>query len=140
LCKAPVTTTFIYWSYIPYVYTKMKDIYDTTIICNKCNKKTEKGTIQKEGFSLRCWKCPQCGEVWVHPGDMKEYENFQKVKQKQFQVKLRMVGNSYTVSIPREIVDFGEIKKDEIVKVSMDQPEKVILFFSKTTRRIIKKE
>jgi len=117
----------------------MKELSDAIIICKKCNKKTEKGILHKDGFELRCWKCPECGETWAHPGDMKEYKEFQKIKHKDFQVKLRLVGNSYTVSIPREIVDFGEIKKDEIVKVSMDQPEKVVLFFSRTTRRFIKK-
>lgn len=117
----------------------MKDLSDTIIICKKCNKKTEKGIVNKEGFQLRCWKCPECGEIWAHPGDLKEYENFQKMKQKEFQVKLRMVGNSYTVSIPREIIEYGHITRDEVVKVCMDQPEKVTLFFSRTTKKFIKR-
>lgn len=118
----------------------MKELSDAIVICKKCNKKTNKGILHKEGFELRCWKCPECGETWVHPGDMKDYEEFQKMKHKEFQVKLRMVGNSYTVSIPREIVEFGEIKRDEIVKVSMDQPEKVTLFFSSVTKKFIKRK
>jgi len=117
----------------------MKDLFDTIIICKKCNKRTKKGTVMKEGFQLRGWKCPSCGETWVHPGDLKEYEEFRKIKNKKFQVKLRMVGNSYTVSIPREIVEFGEIKKDKVVSVSLDQPEKVTLVFSKLTKRFIKR-
>ena len=38
--------------------------------------------------------------------DKKEYEGFVRLKQKEYNVKMRMVGNSYAVSIPREIVDF----------------------------------
>ena len=99
----------------------------------------EKGFVIKNGFKLRSWKCPGCGETWIHPADLKEYEDFQKIKQKEFQVKLRMVGNSYTVSIPREIVEFGEIKSDKTVRVCLEQPEKVTLFFSKVTKRFIKR-
>jgi len=118
----------------------MKDLFETIIVCKKCNKRTEKVTVNKDGFHLRGWKCPSCEEVWIHPADLKEYEDFQKIKHKEFQVKLRMVGNSYTVSIPREIVEFGEIKRDKIVKVSLDQPEKVTLFFSRVTKKFIKRK
>lgn len=118
----------------------MKDLFDTIIICKKCNKRTEKGILHKDGFKLRCWKCPSCEEVWIHPGDLKEYKDFQELKHKKFQVKLRLVGNSYTVSIPREIVEFGEIKRDKIVRVSLDQPEKVTLFFSRVTKKFIKRK
>lgn len=118
----------------------MKDLFETIIICKKCNKKTEKVVVNKDGFKLRGWKCPNCNEILIHPADLKEYEDFQKIKQKEFQVKLRMVGNSYTVSIPREIVEFGEIKRDKVVKVSLDQPEKVTLFFSRVTKKFIKRK
>lgn len=117
----------------------MKDLFDTIIICKDCNKRTEKSYVIKNGFKLRSWKCPSCGETWLHPADLKEYEAFQKMKQKEFQVKLRMVGNSYTVSIPKEIVEYGEINRDEIVKVSLDQPQKVTLFFSRVTKKFIKR-
>ena len=118
----------------------MKDLFETIIICKKCNKKTEKVTVNKDGFHLRGWKCPSCGEIWIHPADLKEYEDFKKIKDKEFEVKLRMVGNSYTVSIPREIVEFGEIKRDKVVRVSLDQPEKVTLFFSRVTKKFIKRK
>ena len=109
------------------------------IVCKNCNERAEKTSVTKEGFELRAWKCPACKQTWFHPGDLKEYENFQKIKNKNFQVKLRMVGNSYTVSIPKEIVEFGEIKREKIVKVCLDNPQKVTLVFSKITKRFIKR-
>ncbi|MBU4501804.1 MAG: hypothetical protein KKA79_04375, partial [Nanoarchaeota archaeon] len=98
----------------------MKDLFNTTVMCNKCHKETIKGFVKKEGFKLRSWKCPTCHEIWIHPADLQEYKKFQEIKNKEFKVKLRMVGNSYTISIPREIVDYGDIKTDEIVKVCLD--------------------
>lgn len=116
----------------------MKDLFDTIIVCKDCNQKTEKHIIKKEGFELRSWKCPKCKQTWIHPGDLKEFEEFQKIKHKDFQVKLRVVGNSYTVSIPREIIEFGEIKRDRIVKVCLDNPQRIMLSFSKVTKKFIK--
>jgi len=62
--------------------------------------------VSRNGFNLRAVKCEKCNETIFHPADKQEYENFMRLKQKEFNVKMRMVGNSYAVSIPREIVDF----------------------------------
>ena len=55
------------------VYTKMADIYDNTIVCEKCNKKTEKTAVPKDGIILRGWTCPGCKQTWIHPADLKDY-------------------------------------------------------------------
>ena len=124
-----------------HVYTKMKDIFNATILCENCNKKALKGRIIKDGFPLRIWKCPNCNKVWYHPADMQDYQNFKKIKEKTFKVKLRLVGNSYTVSIPREIIEFQEEMQremDDMIRIAMDGPEKLNLFFSKKIERMFK--
>jgi hypothetical protein len=62
--------------------------------------------IQKDGFLLRIVKCPKCAEVIIHPKDEQEFINFNQLRKKHFCVKMRFVGNSYAVSIPKEIVNF----------------------------------
>ena len=42
------------------------------------------------------------------PEDKQNLEHFKGLKGKTYNVKLRIVGNSHTVSIPKEIVDFME--------------------------------
>ena len=133
----------------------MKDIYENTILCDRCNIKTIKGQTIREDFPIRTWKCPKCNQVWHHPSDLQDYESFSRIKDKTFQVKLRMVGNSYAVSIPREIIEFEEMRtslhdemkkeiKDmenfmnQMVSLSMESPGKVSLSFF--GRRIIKPE
>ena len=72
--------------------------------------------------------------------DLQEYNNFEKLKQKEFKVKLRFVGNSYAVSIPREIIDFQEeIAKeiDKILYMSLEEPEKLSIFFTKRIKRVL---
>ena len=117
--------------------TQMKDIFETNVLCNKCNIKTNKAAILKDGFRLRYFECPKCSQRWYHPSDIKEYEAFKVLKQRTFSVKLRMVGNSFSVTIPREIIEFEEkfaqIEKEieQIMRLSLDEPGKICLYFKK---------
>ena len=86
----------------------MTDIFDTTILCKKCNVRMQPSVVNRNGLELRAVKCPKCGDVIVHPADLNGMENFKDLKDKTFNVKLRVVGNSHAVSIPKEIIDFME--------------------------------
>lgn len=110
----------------------MSDIFDNTILCKDCNKKMEKVSMVKNGFRLRAMECESCGNKTIHPEDLKEYSDFQNLKKKKFQVKLRYIGNSYAVSIPREIIDFmSEQEKDmnEMVNLCMKDFGRISLDF-----------
>jgi len=84
----------------------MTDIFDSKILCKKCDVGLEPLEITKNGFVLRALECPKCSDKVIHPKDEQEFNNFQDLKKKQFNVKMRFVGNSYAVSIPKEIVRF----------------------------------
>ena len=66
----------------------------------------QKASIAKNGFVFRAMICPHCNEKLIHPLDEEKYNKFKDLKNKQFSVKMRLVGNSYAVSIPMEIVSF----------------------------------
>lgn len=89
--------------------------------------------VSKNGFNLRIVCCEKCGETIVHPADKQEYENFMTLKKKEFEVKMRMVGNSYAISIPREIVDFMKEQENMInnmVKLSFQEAGRLSLMFN----------
>lgn len=89
--------------------------------------------ISKNGFNLRTIRCDKCGETIVHPADKQEYEEFMRLKNKEFEVKMRMVGNSYSISIPREIVDFmheQEKMMDNMVKLCFDNANRLSVMFN----------
>ena len=93
----------------------------------------QKIEILKNGFVLRALRCPQNHETIIHPEDKAEYENFIQLKKKEYEVKMRMVGNSYAVSIPREIVDFMQEQErmiDNMVKLSFEEAGKLRLMFN----------
>ncbi|MEX2016852.1 MAG: hypothetical protein WD876_00045 [Candidatus Pacearchaeota archaeon] len=125
----------------------MTDIFDSTILCNECNTKMQKQNVAKNGFVLRALVCPKCNSKVVHPVDEAEYEKFVDLKNKDFRVKMRMVGNSYAVSIPMEIVSFikeQENKMNDMVKLCFEEAGRLSLNFNepgqenKNHSRIIK--
>lgn len=121
----------------------MEDIFDHIILCNKCNKKMKPNLLIRNGFNLRTVKCENCGKSIVHPDDKKEYEEFVRLKQKEYNVKMRMVGNSYAVSIPREIVDFmqeQESMMNNMVKLCFEEAGRISLDFGMGNSRTISSE
>ena len=61
---------------------------------------------------------------------MAQYEGFKRLKQRDFEVKLRQVGNSWSVSIPKEIIQFEAVKATKFVRLSLDNPGKVSISFT----------
>ena len=128
----------------------MVDIFDSKILCNKCETKMEKQNIAKNGFILRAMVCPKCKERVIHPVDEQEYNKFINLKNKEFHVKMRLVGNSYAVSIPMEIVSFireQEKIMDDMVRLCFEDAGRLSLNFKgfdneqqkdRTNQRIIK--
>ena len=111
----------------------MADIFENPILCKKCNIRMKNAKIDRRGFILRAVICPKCREKILHPVDEQEYNKFINLKNKQFSVKMRLVGNSYAVSIPKEIVSFmNEQRKimDDMVRLCFEDMGRVSLVFN----------
>jgi len=117
----------------PYIQLiKMTDIFEQTILCKKCEKKMKPAKVIKNGFEMRALFCDKCGNKIIHPHDEQEYNQFLNLKNKTFKVKLRLVGNSYAVSIPKEIVHFIKDQErvfDDMVRLAFDDARKLKLMF-----------
>ena len=111
----------------------MTDIFDNTILCKNCNHKMQKANIVKNRFIFRAVVCPKCNEKIIHPSDEQDYERFIDLKNKEFNVKMRVVGNSYTVSIPKEIVSFMKEQEkimNDMVRLCFEDMGKLSLRFN----------
>jgi len=84
----------------------MKDIFDAKILCKGCNLEMRPARLEKAGFVLRAVTCPKCNEKIIHPADLQNLNSYNNLRRKTYSVKLRVVGNSHAVSIPKEIIDF----------------------------------
>lgn len=114
------------------------DIFDHKILCKKCGKILKKTEVSRSGFILRAMTCPLKHETIIHPVDKEEYDRFMNLKNKEFKVKMRLVGNSYAVSIPREIVNFMHEQEkimDDMVRLCFEDFGRVTLNFNKLIKR-----
>jgi hypothetical protein len=112
----------------------MSDIFNAKVLCDTCNTKMGKGEVIRGGFRVRALACQGCNKTYLHPEDEQKLKQFSKLRNKKFQVKLRMVGNSYTISIPREIISYqDEIQKNlnKMLYLALEEPEKLSIFFKK---------
>jgi uncharacterized paraquat-inducible protein A len=115
------------------------DIFDNTILCRKCSTKMQKAQIAKNNFVFRAVICPKCGEKIIHPADQQEYDKFVNLKNKEFHVKMRLVGNSYAVSIPKEIVSFMREQEkimNDMVRLCFEDMGKLSLNFREEEKEI----
>lgn len=122
----------------------MEDLFNKKILCDECERVMKPSLISKNGFNLRVLKCDKCNEIIVHPTDEKEYEEFIRLKNKEYEMKMRRVGNSYTVSIPMEIVSFMQDQDsmiDNMVRMCFQEPGKISMKFNtpemKESRRVV---
>ncbi len=93
----------------------------------------KKAKIVKNGFVFRAVVCQDCDEKIIHPLDQEKFDKFKDLKNKQFSVKMRLVGNSYAVSIPREIVNFMKQQEkvmDDMVRLCFEDLGRVSLNFN----------
>jgi len=108
----------------------MTDIFDATILCRKDNVRMRPVIINRNGLELRAVECPKCHDKIIHPADLNAQENFKDLRDKKFNVKLRMVGNSHAISIPKEIIDFmNERHRDVHREMRSDMDDMVRLWF-----------
>ena len=102
----------------------------------------QKAQLAKNGFLFRAVVCPKCGDKIIHPADEAEYNKFVNLKNKEFHVKMRLVGNSYAVSIPKEIVSFMREQEkimDDMVKLCFEDMGKLSLNFGEELNKLNKK-
>jgi len=114
----------------------MKDIFDAKISCKTCDVEMQPIILKKSGFKLRAMNCPHCQEKIIHPQDINSFNHYNNLKSKTYIVKLRMVGNSHAVSIPKEIFDFinennkMDRKINEMVKLCFEDFGRLSLIFN----------
>ncbi|MGV8142730.1 MAG: hypothetical protein ACP5NS_03790 [Candidatus Pacearchaeota archaeon] len=110
------------------------DIFNETISCKDCQTVMKHVLVNTQGFELRAIQCPSCNKQIVHPADMNGLQNFKNLKDKTYNVKLRVVGNSHAISIPKEIVEFmrhQEKMMDDMVKLCFEDMHSLNLRFTR---------
>ena len=107
----------------------MKDIFDAKIICEKCDERMTPLAFLRSGSRIRAVECPECKDKIMHPGDMENFHQYNSLKGKTYIVKLRMVGNSHAISIPKEVIDFINTSYEKVYSIDKHMDDMVKLCF-----------
>lgn len=110
----------------------MADIFDQKVLCKECNEEMDRTIIVKEGTQLRALECPSCSKTIVHPADEQSFEQYKNLRGKTYNVKLRVIGNSHAISIPKEIVEFiqqEEKMMNDMVRLCFEDMHRLSLDF-----------
>jgi AbrB family looped-hinge helix DNA binding protein len=78
--------------------------------------------IEYKGFTLEGWRCEKCGEELVDPHQANLYLKYAKLrKEGKLKVKVRKVGNSFTISIPAVLRELLGLKGGEELSLELSK-------------------
>ena len=110
---------------------KIDDLDKIKITCT-CGGKTKKIQTTWKNIPVRAWKCVKCGEEILHPLDADKAMMIAKaIEKKEFSVKVRKVGKSFTISIPHKLAKFIKLREGEIANWSISSEKELIIHLSK---------
>ncbi len=111
---------------------KKVDNLDKIQITCSCGGKTKKIKTTWKNIPIRAWKCIKCGEEIFHPLDADNAMKIAKaIENKEFSVKVRKVGKSFTISIPHKLAKFIKLHEGEIANWTINSEKELIVHLSK---------
>lgn len=93
-----------------------------------CGGATEKIMTQWKRFPVRAWKCEKCGEEILHPVDaQKALELAKAIKNGELSVKVRRVGKSLTMTIPKKLAELFNLHEGEVAQWNVKDKDKFLV-------------
>lgn len=102
----------------------MPNTKDMKCSCGKIAKHTYTNI---EGYRVKAWKCKTCGEEYLDSADAEFLLLLKKMKKKPLTAKVGVLGGSYIIRIPKEIVEFMGIERGEEAKIALVGPHEILV-------------
>lgn len=102
-----------------------KTIYEDELEC-ECGGNMKPKLFDIEGIPVRGWECRKCRRV-EYSDDINLVLTIKKYKKQGASLKLRQVGDTVVITIPKEIREAMQLKVGEDVKLYPVSKKKVII-------------
>lgn len=80
----------------------------------ECGGKMDRIRTTWRKIEVRGWKCRRCNEELIHPADAQKALEIERARKKHLLiVKLRRVGKSRVVTVPRPIIEAENLKEGQ---------------------------
>ncbi len=93
----------------------------------ECGGNMEKIKTEWKGIVVRGWKCKGCNEELINPVDAQKALEIERArKRNELKVKLRKVGKSSVVTVPRTIIETENLKDGQKLEWSVEGKKLVL--------------
>lgn len=94
--------------------------------CIQCTAWCRPQKLNLEGYEVQGWKCPACGYEILSPRDFEKAYLFLKAK-KEKEIKISKRGNSFMITIPKQIISTLELTKKATARVYLQDARTIIV-------------
>jgi hypothetical protein len=102
-----------------------KMIYEDELDC-ECGGVMKPKLFNVEGFAVRGWQCEKCGRI-DYSDDMNLVLTVKKFRKEGASLKLRSVGDTVVVTIPKEIRNALDLRAGEDVRMYPLSKKKIVV-------------
>ncbi|MBI4171022.1 MAG: hypothetical protein HY514_04955 [Candidatus Aenigmarchaeota archaeon] len=104
---------------------KQVDINKWTEIPCECGGMAGRSTVKYKDYEVRGWVCKKCKKEYIHPEDSLKISRFEALKKSRVRVKIRTVGQSLVITLPKEITELYGLQKGETVGLSPESMTRI---------------
>ena len=104
---------------------KQVDINQWEEIPCECGNMASKSTVKYKDYEVRGWVCKKCKREYLHPEDSLKISKLEALKKNHIRVKIRTVGQSLVITLPKEIAELYGLEKGETVELSSEGLKKI---------------
>lgn len=83
----------------------------------ECGAMASKRTIKYKDYEVRGWVCEKCKKEYIHPEDSLKISKLEALKKEHVKVKIRTVGQSLVITLPKEVAEVYDLEKGETVEL-----------------------
>ena len=104
---------------------KQVDINRWEEIPCECGHMASKSTVKHKDYEVRGWVCKKCKKEYIHPEDSIKISKLEALKKTGIKVKIRTVGQSLVITLPKELAELYELEQGEMVELTPENLRRI---------------
>ncbi|RME54452.1 hypothetical protein D6777_03735 [Candidatus Woesearchaeota archaeon] len=98
-----------------------------TIKCDCGREAISKDGLKFNGYTVKGWACPNCGIIGYDPKQTERILSLNKLKQKEFNLKLSQIRSNLILRFPKEVSNILGLEKGDRVRFRLKDINNVVI-------------